>query len=406
MPGAPMADAVLKEWPHAVRYFPFRVTRTWNRVPNVSLYFPQNAIRVATSPGGTVLAEQRLPAHGWFFLAQQPAATPPPPPTVSVTLTGDVRWLDGATPNVWRRKGGTAPLVFPLTSAMPHIVFRRRMREEMFADTERRKPGGNRCTYMSLRRTLRALVDNRITGGRLVFEGTATADTTKKLMESTLGSAVAPVLFNGLPKPSANPTTTSPTLMPIWEALFPDIAPAHSVNGSTTRTQDFNMGQVAYYLWQVDKKEAEAGTRSNFSNDHVGRGSAGALVATGLSAGYTTDSPRLPLRTAGETDNSYFDRIVETMITGLQPGSLLQFWVLNSDFEKLKARNWAIQDIGHSPIYVEPMANDPATGKPAGIVVIDQFGQSNCRIVGSAGNRKIKWGGDPIEIWCSAPWDE
>jgi hypothetical protein len=95
---------------------------------------------VAAPPGGTCWQNSAW-VHGWFFLSQQPAAPPPSPPTVSVTLTGDVRWIDGATPHVWRSKGGTAPLVFPLASAVPHIVFRRRMRDEMFADESRPAAG-------------------------------------------------------------------------------------------------------------------------------------------------------------------------------------------------------------------------------------------------------------------------
>jgi hypothetical protein len=49
---------------------------------------------------------------------------------------------------------------------------------------------------------------------------------------------------------------------------------------------------------------------------------------------------------------------------------------------------------------------DPATGKPAGIVVIDQQGNTPCPIVQVLGSRQLSWQGVPIQIWCAAAWDE
>jgi len=408
----PVVDAVLAVWPNGPRYFPLRFTRTWKQVPNASIHLPKVSAKIVEATGGTVLAEQRLPAHGVFFLSQQPAVPPPAEPRVEVSLVGDVRWLDGATPNVWRRKGASSPVTFPLTSVLPHIVVRRRMRDEIFADKSRPAPGGMRCTYMSLRRTLRALVDNRIAGGRLVNERMSTTAVTKQLIDDAFAGtpASSAIIINGQPKPSANPATTSPKLGKIWEAFFPDPAAAQLVGGSNTPRDPYTLGQVAYYLWQVGKEQALDNTKRNFSDAHVGRGSAGALVAAGLATDFTVDPPPKPVRPVGLSDAQYFEKIVDLMISGVvEPGSLLQFWVLNSDFERLKNRGVTspadIQKYGHSPTFVELMPIDPATGKPGGIVVIDQFGETSCPIVGTAADRRIEWS-EPIEIWCAASWDE
>jgi hypothetical protein len=405
--GEPVPDKILAEWPSAPRYYPIQFTRTWKRIPNCSAYLSRTTA-VVTSAGGTVLVRQRLPAHGWLFVAQAPV-TPDPPPAqvlVSVADPDDMRIIDGATPDVWRQKAGTAPIAYTLGVTQPHVVARRRMSAEIFADFSRpTTPQANACTYFSLRRTIRALVDHRVTGGRLVHEEATTKAETKRLLDDAFSGtpATSAILLNGNPKPSAAPPTSSPKLGKIWEAFFPDPAPAQNVGGSFDRTTILTQGQMAYLLWQVAKEEFEEGTKRNFADAHVARGSAGALVSVNLATGFSLD----PAQNPGETDAAYFDRIVELMLTTLERGSLLQFWEQKAGFEALKARNLAgLQGFGHSPTFSHVMDIDPATGKPAGIVVIDQTGNSPCPIVGAPGNRRLTWLNKPIQIWCAAAWDE
>jgi hypothetical protein len=248
-------------------------------------------------------------------------------------------------------------------------------------------------------------VDHRVTGGRLVHEGPTTKDETKLLLDNAFSGtpATSAILVNGNPKPSAPPPSSSPKLGKIWEAFFPDPAPAQNVGGSFDRTTILNRGQVAYLLWQVGKEEFDEGTKRNFADAHVARGSAGALVSVNLAAGFTLD----PIQNAGESEAAYLDRIVELTLTTLERGSLLQFWEQKAGFEALKARNLAgLQGFGHSPTFSHLMDIDPATGKPAGIVVIDQQGNTPCPIVQVLGSRQLSWQGVPIQIWCAAAWDE
>jgi hypothetical protein len=111
-----------------------------------------------------------------------------------------------------------------------------------------------------------------------------------------------------------------------------------------------------------------------------------------------------PVRNPGEADAAYFDRIVAAMLTGLEPGAVLQFWHLSTDYENIKARTRGPQNIGHSPIFLK--YRQATNGTVTGIIVIDQFGETECPIVGNAGNRRLQWGGASREIWIAANWGE
>jgi hypothetical protein len=284
------------------------------------------------------------------------------------------------------------------------------MSEEMLVEP-RYSPGEMRCTYLSLRRSVRALVDNRITGGRLNFQPKLTDKTTKDLMKNAWSGtpATANLLSNNNPQPNASPGKAR-DLEKILIAFFPADAPAHDIDGSgnTTRTKIYKEGEVAYNLWQTIESVLSAeGTMRNFSNDHVGRGGPGALVAVGLAPAFHVD----PFRNAGESDSDYFDRIVGDMLTGLQPGAILQFWNFNTDYERIKTRAGRPDSYGHSPVFLRYIVNG---GLPQGIVVIDQFGESECRIDTSSGSRLMQW--DPCprtrscarvqQIWVAANWEE
>ena len=251
--GGAVPDAILADWPTAPRYFPVRVTRTWKPIPNFSVHLPKNTIHVTSRHDASTLAEQRLPAHGVFFLVQQPASPAPAAPDVFVTIQGGLRFINGATTNVWAVRAGTFPLLFNLATATPpHVIVRRRMKDEIFADEARPvTPEENACTYFSLRRTVRALIDNRICGGRLVAEGPGTLQETKDLLDEAFAGTHANKneIINGKPSPLGTPRLAR-KFENLLRAFFPTIPPAQTIGGSTAR-EELDRGQVYYHLWQV-----------------------------------------------------------------------------------------------------------------------------------------------------------
>lgn len=400
--GTAVPGAILADWPTAPRYFPIRVTRTWKPIENFSVHLPTNTIRVTS--GGATLADQRLPAHGMFFLVQQPASPQPSAPTVDVAINGGLKFLDGATADAWRVRAGTTALTYNLATATPHVIVRRTMNQEMFADKSRPENDENACTYFSLRRTMRALIDIRICGGRLVAEGPKTLDATKKLLDDAFTGTLADKreIIDGKPSPAGSPGLAR-KFENLLRAFYPTAAPAQNIGGSTNRTTVFDQGQVFYHLWQVrdDLFRAE-GTKRNFADAHIARGSAGSLLSVALAPAYLID----PVRNAGDSTNAFADRIVGLMLTLLTPGTVLQFWNTDVDYQRIKTRAGGPTSIGHSPIFSHYMPIDPATNLPRGIVVIDQMGDTSCLVVGAAGNRQIKWHDWTPEIWAAATIDE
>lgn len=400
--GTAVPDAILADWPTAPRYFPIRVTRTWKPIANFSVHLPANTIRVTS--GAATLADQRLPAHGAFFLVQQPASPQPSAPIVDVAINGELRFIDGATADVWRVRAGTTALSYNLATATPHVIVRRTMSQEMFADTSRPTNDEAACTYFSLRRTMRALIDNRICGGRLVAEGSKTLAATKQLLDDAFTGTHGNKneIIDGKPSPAGSPGLAR-KFENLLRAFYPTTAPAQNIGGSTNRTTVFDQGQVFYHLWQVrdDLFRAE-GTKRNFADAHIGRGSAGSLLSVALGPAYVID----PVRNAGESTDAFADRIVGLMLTLLTPGTVLQFWNTDADYQLIKTRAGAPTSIGHSPIFSHYMPDDPATNLPSGIVVIDQMGDTNCPVQGAAGNRQIRWHGWTPEIWVAATIDE
>lgn len=396
-------DAMLIDWPLAPRFFPIQVTRTWNAVANCSAQFLQQTITIRS--GGNVLHEQRLPAHGVVFLRQLPAPVGQPvpaPPAVDITLTGTMTWLAGGDTS-WRKPGQRVAVPLDLTVAGPyHVSARMPMTVAMFSDKTRPSPGGAACTYLSMRRTVRALVDNRIAGGRLNFGVASTSAPTRDLIRKAfVGTpATAAGVAANAPDPSGDPDTFAPRLEPILRAFFPD--PATEQVTPTILDE----GEMVYRLWQSYLKAFQAnGTKRNFADAHIGRGAPGAMVSKGL-AGFHVD----PVRNAGEADNHYFNRIVDSMIVGLEPGALLQFWNLDSDFVSIKNRNVSggadphIAEYGHSPLFVRYERS--GAGAVTGLRILDQNGESISQVAGAAGNRRIQWGSANQAIWIAANWAE
>lgn len=400
--GAAVPDAVLATDGSAPTYHAIRCTRTWRPVEDCSAHFPQQRITVS-DPAGNLLAAQRLPAHGVFYWAYPADA---PVRHVRVSFGGTMRWIDGATTDVWQQPAGVAALAYDLDATpRPHVQLRLTMSEAMLvepADT----PGGARCTYLSMRRSARALVDNRICGGRLNHGRGSTNEETRQLIDDAWAGlpGSSEHVRQNRPLPNLEPGVGAPRLIPILRSFFPGTVPAQTVGGSTHRTVAYDGGEMAYRLWQsIGGEFTGNGTKRNFPRNAVGRGGPGAAVALGLAA-YHVD----PARRTGEGDGAYFDRIVGEMFAGLRPGAPLQFWASDGDFEDFKT----CQDTGVSPSF--PFGHSPVfvgyettvTGEVTGLRIIDQFGQSVCGVDGGPGSRQITWGGGGQEIWIAANWEE
>jgi hypothetical protein len=279
------------------------------------------------------------------------------------------------------------------------VILRRPLREEILADPAFPSPGGPRCTYMSLRRATRAFVDHRITGGRLTNEVT-TKKVTRDLMTAAWNPTAAKILENAKPVPSASPGKAR-ELEKVWLLFFPDDVPAHDIDGTgnTARTPPiYKGGQMFYTLWQtIESALAANGSKRNFSNDHVGTGAPGAIVAIGLSPAFLTRPPHAGASpTAAELTAN-----VNDMLTLLTPGAVLQFWNLRDDYRLERDRNGPPASYGHSPMFRRYMPS--VGGVPTGIVVVDQFGgDSECPV--DAG--RITWHGAQQDVWIAAQWDD
>lgn len=397
----PLADLVLEAWPKARRYFPFKLTRTWQDVPNFSVQFPQRSAIVNTATLASIVLP--IPAHGVVYVPQDPATPEPPVPSLTLSsilapVGSSTTFMAGSTADAWTVKSGTTAV--PLSTAAPtHVILRRPLREEILADPVFPAPEGMRCTYMSLRRATRAFVDHRITGGRLTHEGATTLKVTRELMTAAWNTTSAEILRNAKPAPSASPGKAR-ELEKIWRLFFPADVPAHDIDGtgSTARTDIYVGGQMFYLLWQADEPTAAANdSKRNFSNDHVGTGAPGAIVAIGLSPAFLTRPPH-----AGTSPTpAELTANVNDMLTLLTPGAVLQLWHLRDDYRLERNRNGFPTDYGHSPIFRRYMPSEG--GVPTGIVVVDQFGgESECPVQGG----RITWHGDQQDVWIAAQWDD
>jgi hypothetical protein len=215
----------------------------------------------------------------------------------------------------------------------------------------------------------------------------------------------AHLVANNEPLPDDDPARAA-WLLPILRAFFPNPVPAQTVDGSTARNRVLDFGEMAYYVWQSGLDLFQNNdTKRNFTD--IGRGGAGALVVTGLASSYAVD----PQKSALETPDLYFDRIVGELISSVKPGAMLQFWNLASDFENIKNRQVpgnppAVNQYGHSPIFLDFIKDN--NGATVGIRVIDQEGETDCPVHGSAqhGDRTVLWGGAVQQIWIAANWEE
>ena len=412
-------------------YIPVRFTRVWKAVEDRSVHFPSQVVRAeqltSVSP---LVVDQRLPSHGILFIAITP---------IHRLTSSDFRvslsnpsnnpqrqmwWLLGNVPEVWRDPASDSPVTITLPPAnapatsIPHVVVRRRMGQEVIYDRKGR-PSGLGCTYFSLRRVVRALVNNRIAGGRLNFEvyyvgntrKRQNLQTTRDLVNEALGreadnSFTGNAVFEGKPDHTGQPAEQAPTLIPVLKAMFHDPVALQPPPGGDPQ---FTEGRTAYAVWQSMTPEFEGNaTRRAFDPAWLGGGGPGALIALGLAADYAVNPDQTVVRAQAQSDVSFRSSVAVAMLTAgtLEPGASLQFWVLFSDLTDIRNRTVAGRGnlTGHSPIFLRYAG--PA-GNPTGIYVLDQTGQEAlCARTGAAGSFILPWDGYNPQAWIAANWLE
>lgn len=411
-PGKALSDKILEQWPAAPRYLPIRYTRTFKAVENSSVFFLNASIAVTQVDSGAALQTRRLPAHGLLFIRQDPVSsgTQPEPPLVSLAMTSDhgCTHLVRTSDTDWRVIGTRDPVQVQLTAdwtAVPQVLLRAPMWIELGLDPFV-APGGALCTYSSLRRSVRALVNNRIAGGRLLFGPSTTSSLTESLIKEAFTSTAASVSDVADGKPMVKPQTDEtidPTLTEfnresgrlkrILQAFFPEDA-----------GERLTKGEVAYNIWQ-SSMDAAASHRTAYPDAYVGRGGPGALVYLGLANAFHSNPDP-----AGDGSEAFLDAVVTAMLSGLKKGALLQYWwSFVADYQNVTARRNPTSsrvEAGHSPMFME-YTGSPS---PTGYLVIDQFALGNsfssCPVTGAAGSRLINWGGKEREIWLAANWFE
>jgi hypothetical protein len=404
--GQAVPDAILNP-PNDVGYVTLRFTRIWKPEEDISAHFPKQTVEVKS--GSTVLMTQTLPPHGIVHVPVNPTS---PPQSISVRVIGTMLYLDGATPNAWQQPGGTPTLTFNLPS-QPHILMRQHMSEEMLVEWAD-ETKSNACTYYSLRRSLRALVNNRIAGGRLNYGRQTTSKTTAKLIDDAFAGnsfgAKASIIANNAPRTNVSISSdihaAAIKLIPICNMFFPGTAPAQMLNGATAPVTPITNGQLFYDLWQSAASSFEnANLARNYPAAHIGRGAPGALVALGLAAGYVVSGER----NAGESDVDYWDRLVRNLQARMKPGGALQLWALEIDFKTIKQRQWmtvGLQSYGHSPIF----HHNGSDARGPIVHVFDQFGVTSSRVLDISGKLRLSWAdrANPIpeEVWIGANWIE
>jgi hypothetical protein len=429
-PGTALADAILAPGSTATDYYPICFTRVWKRIEDRSVHFPSQVVRAEQIAAGTpYVVEQRLPVHGVLFIALDPirrlAGT-----DFRISLSNpsgkaerEMWWLTGGVPNVWQDAAANVAVTVTLPPAAqalqspPHILLRRRMSQEVLYDRKSRPTNdGAACTFFSLRRAVRALVNNRIAGGRLNFEVFVVhnairgnnAPATRDLVKEALAGAESAIL-DGKPDHTGDPEVEAPKLKPVLETLFPQVVPAQPGVGPDP---GMTYGALVYWIWQSGvAKFQEAATRRAFDDAWIGGGGAGALAAMGLAVDYAVNPDQTVSRAPNESDASFRGDIVNEMLSGaLQPGAALQFWMNFSDLAKIRNRTVpmvghdpVLNGFGHSPVFVR--YTGPA-GNPTGMVVLDQHGESECPRAGNAGAFILQWSGANPDAWIAANWSD
>ena len=396
-------------------FFPIRFTRTWNPPAahpyDTSIYFPQQEV-VFRNPALAELRRQRLPAHGilWvdghFFTNFSLGTT--------IELEGGMRWLPWSA-DVWRRKGELTPVPMSTGPDVQHIVVRLPMSKAMLEDDSRpRGDSETACTYFSMRRSVRAWIDNRIAGGRLSKEVNEKVDHRGDVGKVTTPSETRALFANtgiGASRVSNNSPSTSMSaadgvreLTPILITLFSDDCVQHPIPDTEPPpdAEIWPQGRAAAYLWQsAQETMKDAKLVRNFSDDHIGRGGPGAIVMLGL-AEYHCDE--LPPEDSSE-DTQYMDEIVGIMTNGgLNPGATTQLWRNINFYRGMLDRTTEVPTppgpLGHSPVFARYIRN--TGGSITGMRIIDQGREDTYGVLGTPPNRQFVDG----LVWIAANWTE
>lgn len=451
--GQPLADAVLPA--NAPGFKALHVTRTWLALEECSAYFPQHVVTLTDPATNNDIWTQWLPSHGIVLIPEGMIGNTP----LNVSLSrGPMRWLVPANqPGIpaWRRKGDTVPAAVDFSNnATPHVQARLPMTKAMALGKPHKAVEWAACTYFSLRRTMRALADNRICGGRLNYYEPNNVEDARLLLSQAWGTEVGffpitpkfrvrdprtrqtvdlkdqPDLCVAHEAPSAVFAADEQTangqiadrndwLALVMRLFWPDPMPQQALAGASANPRVLTQGEAYFAIWQTYLPTLhDPSTRNNFAATHVARGAAGAMVAAGLAAFVGNHN-----RQQGESNAAWSNRVtLELMAQSLEPGALFQFWSRITDFEVISVQSMApnygaaytlpgklsasvtVRDhsYGHSPIFVG------YTGSLTGDVirVIDQGAGNHAQLTGANGTYKLQWGETPEEVWIAANWTE
>nr|WP_263327077.1 hypothetical protein [Neobacillus sp. Marseille-Q6967] len=393
----PISNHILSDQ-NAPVHIPIRFTRTWKPVPECSVHFPSQVVKVRDSLGQLLLS-QRMPSHGMIYFKLPTGSIPDETFNVSIDSSlqheKELRLLYGNTSNAWIDLSTESNQVLQYNfndSPNPHVIVRRRLGQEMLMEARINREYEDACTYFSLRRTIRALIDHRITGGRLIYERKKTQQDTVNLIQAALGTNGLLVIKNR-PDPMGDIRGEASKLLLVLESMFNQPAPAQILNPPSNH-QPISKGRMAYYLWQsIQEMFTDEESKWNFPDSCVGRGAPGAMNALDLADYHVTTPSYKP----------------EEILSNLEPGALLQFWTKTQGFQDLiNRKKQKVTMTGHSLVFVRYSYNN--AGKLDGIIVIDQTAttkkDTKCTISGTAPNRVLSWDTYKPEVWIAANWRE
>lgn len=386
-----------------------RFRRTWKKLPNNSRYFPTQEVMINDATTNELLLHSRIPHHGVVYF--KAPGTTAAAAQIRVKILGGMRFLKGDddTQPLWREKAvsSEATHAFNPAGPMPEIILRRPMAEEIFTEHGLASSG---CTYQSMRRTIRALANNRIAGGQLnyvsLLEKKSKRQRSLDLLKQALGNAANRIKGS---KPSQvveedeEGNVVGPgigdlamSLKPVWAAFFPN-------------------GDKAYSLWQsaaADWYRSDGSVEPHYQDAEpfFARGAPGALAYLGLATLHYDPRKFRDSAHSGESVDDYAKEMTQTILAGLSPGALLQFWLKHEGYEILKTRRATEAEkakprqlfVGHSLIFERYNA---ANGVIVGIHVRDQNGNQGVP-VSLLPSGRLRWFGREPDIWLAANWDE
>jgi len=336
-------------------YFTLRFTRTAKNKRNFSFFFPGQTIEIKENSNS--IWKGKLQAHGIVFIPETLLGTDPTNTTNTLVTIEPLRTHRHTSPSLemsmlkgnsdcWKKMGSTTEDLEIDLFSLDYVVLRLRMKDAVFLEEENRVGlvlpdeklecnndnfihiqlnGPSSCTYFSLRRVIRALVDNRITGGRLKNMLPKTKDpVTASLIEGALGEQARIYLMNNQPPTTittlAGVSDNNSKLFHIMTKLFP------------------GKGALTYKIWQ----SIVNGMQEN--ETHRGHGAPGAMVYLGLAKyivnpeNYNTNlPPQIPYNYQDIT-NAVIEKIPDDDFPYpyIQKGALIQFWKHGQTYAEIR----------------------------------------------------------------------